>query len=206
MNYETFTIIGDSVAQGYFDETGKGWIVRLFEMLNEDKPCGYYYSDLSHSGDRTYDYFHRLGAEALTRENKNLIITLTDNDIIRHGETADSPMNVSIPLQMELWGKLLSRSKANFEKIYVVSGIPNPQGDPFISDGVKMWFLEEDLVEYQSRIKNLCNEHDIPFVNVYDDLCYQEFYDTMEDGTHPNTKGHIMIAETAYKKFKEIGF
>jgi lysophospholipase L1-like esterase len=204
-DYETYTILGDSVAQGYFDETGKGWVVRLFEMLNADKPSGYYYSHLSHSGDRIYDHYHRLCAEALSRDNDNLIITLTDNDLIRHGETSEAPINISIPLQIELWSKLLKRAKSNFKKIYVIGCSPNPEGEPFIFNGVKMWTTNKDLAEHQSRIKSLCDQHDIPFIDIYDDLNHDEFLNTMDDGTHPNTEGHIMIAELAYKKFKEAG-
>lgn len=206
MTYQTFTVLGDSVAQGYFDETGKGWIIRLFEMLNSDTPGGYFYSQLSHSGDRIYDYYHRLCSETLTRDNKNLIITMTDNDIIRHGETPDSPMNLSIPLQMELWEKILKRALANFRKVYIIGNTPNPQGEPFVHNGVTMWFLNDDLAEYQTRVKKLCAQYDIPFIDIYDDLNHDEFLETKKgDNTHPNAQGHIMISELVYKKLKETG-
>ena len=205
MTYEAYAFLGTSISQGYYDETAKGWVVRLFEKLNADTPGKYYLSHLARSGDRSYDIFHRLCGEAIQRQTDNVIIELSCNDLIRH-DSPDAPTNINQNLQMELWASIIDRAERNFNKVYVTSGLPKREETmPFTYDAVKVWYKNEDIIDYNARVKVLCESNNIPFIHLYPELDNDDYKNTLEDSVHPNTKGHIMIAELAYKKFREAG-
>ncbi len=207
MTYETYAFLGTSIAQGYYDETGKGWVIRLFEKLNVDKPSGYYFSHCARSGDRSYNYWHRLCSEAIQRQMDNLIIEVPCNDLVRQGNNGANT-DMSTALQMELWTQIIDVAKKNFNKIYVTSGFPKNEETmtKTRTPDWNVWYKNEDIIDYNSRIKTLCEKHNIPFMHLFDDLNNEKYLNTLDDSVHPNTDGHIMIADLAYKKFKEIGF
>lgn len=207
MSYETYAFLGTSIAQGYYDETAKGWVDRLFEKLNEDKPAGYYNCSLARAGDRSFNYWHRLCSEAIQRQLDNLIIEVPCNDLVRH-RNWDNPTDLSTDMQMELWGQIITLAQKNFNKVYVTSGLPKNEKTMASTrtPDWDVWYKNDDIVDYNHRIKALCDHKKIPFIHLYDDLNNEDYLNTLDDSVHPNTQGHIMIAETAYKKFKEIGF
>jgi lysophospholipase L1-like esterase len=205
-NYETYAFIGASISQGYFDETGGGWVRRLFEKLNQDKPLNYYYSLHSRAGDRCYDHYYRLCGEAIQRQLDHLIIEVSTNDLIRH-DSPDNQMSVSPTVQMEYWTSIFNLAKKMFGKIYVISALPKDYGSfPYCYDDVKIFYNEDDICDYNKRIENLCSLSKLPFIDLYNDLKQQDYVSTLHlDGVHPDTNGHIMIADLVYKKLKEHG-
>ena len=207
MSYETYAFLGTSISQGYYDETAKGWVVRLFEKLNEDKPAGYYLSHLARSGDRSFDLWYRLCGEAVQRQVDNVIIEVLCNDLVRH-RSWDNPTDLSTDMQMDLWENTISMAKRNFKKIYVTSGLPKNEKTmaQTRTPDWNVWYKNDDIQDYNARVKSLCDKNNIPFIHLYPELDNNDYLETLEDSVHPNTQGHIMIAEAAYKKFKEIGF
>ncbi len=207
MTYETYAFLGTSISQGYYDETAKGWFIRLFEKLNADKPSSYYYSHLARAGDRSFNYWHRLCAEAIQRDTDNLIIEVPCNDLVRH-RSWDNQTDLSTDMQMELWGQIVNVAKKNFNKIFVTSGLPKNEKTmaKTRTPDWDLWYKNEDIQDYNKRVMALCDENDIQFIHLYPELDNDDYLNTLDDSVHPNTKGHIMIAGLAYKKFKEIGF
>src|SRR5690606_13788491 len=121
-DYKTVSFLGTSISNGYFDEDGSGgWVARLFKKLNTDKPGSYYLCNLARSGDRSFDYWHRLCGEAIQRQSDLLIVEVSCNDVIRF-HAADKPMVLSIEMQEELWINILDTAKKNFSGIYIFSG------------------------------------------------------------------------------------
>lgn len=207
MSYKTVTFIGTSITQGFYDHTGAGWFVRLIEKLNSEKPASYYLSNLAQSGDRSYDFLHRLCGEAIQRQSDSLIIEVSCNDIIRQG-SPDAECDLSVGLRHELWNSIIRLAKKNFSEIYITSGLP--QNEPRMAQtrtpDWNVWYKNEDIIAYNAMIENLCAAHNIPFINLFSMLNSQTYLDTLDDAVHLNTDGHIMIADAAYKKFKELGF
>ena len=207
MAYKSYSFLGTSISQGYFDETGKGWVVRLFEKLNTDKPAHYYLSLLACSGDRSYDLWHRLCSESIQRQNDAVIIEVSCNDLVRQG-SIEAQTDLSKGIRMELWGCLLELAKKNFSEVYVTSGLPKNEermAATRTSDW-NVWYKNEDIQEYNADVKVLCAQNNVPFIHLFPELDHAAYKETLEDAVHPNAQGHEMIAEAAYKKFKELGF
>ena len=59
------------------------------------------------------------------------------------------------------------------------------------------YWNNEDMVEYDNIIENICKEKNIDFIPLIDLL---DIIEDLEDGLHPNTKGHKKI----YKRVKEF--
>lgn len=206
--YKSVSFLGTSISNGYFDEEGRGgWIARLFQKLNADKPGSYYLTNLAHSGDRSFDYWHRLCGEAIQRKTDILMIEVSCNDVIRF-HSADNPMVLSMEMQEELWINILDVAARNFSKIYVFSGfVMNEAIGPGI--GVNDWEyynFNADMITTNALVKKLCAARGIVYIDMFDELNVPEYMDNLPDGGHPNAAGHAFAADIAYQKLKEAGF
>ena len=128
MSYKVIAALGDSVTNGYWDETFQGWFGRLAEKISAAYPQSFGFHNLSQDGDRVSDFFHRFAAEGLSREIDFLIITASGNDLIRSPNT-DSPQDLSEHLRNEYWAKLLDLAQKNVSKIVVIDALPRHKDD-----------------------------------------------------------------------------
>lgn len=59
------------------------------------------------------------------------------------------------------------------------------------------------LNEYVHVIEAICNENDIPCLNLFDDFGF-DWREHTSDGCHPNEEGHILIAKAITEKMKNL--
>lgn len=207
-NYKSVSFLGTSISNGYFDEDGSGgWVARLFKKLNTDKPGGYYLCNLARSGDRSYDYWHRLCGEAIPRQTDVLMIEVSCNDVIRFHKP-NAPIIMSIEVQEELWINILTTAKKNFGEIYVFSGFPvNETHMPaIVYNDWPYYNFNSDMIVTNTLIEKLCKGHNIPYIDQFSDLNVPAYLDNLPDGSHPNSTGHEFAATIAHKKLKALGF
>ncbi len=211
---QSVACLGDSITQGYFDEEGLGWVSRLGLLLNKDKRLSYNTRSFGISGDTVFDAWHNLIGQVTHNNPDILIIKIGVNDVcIREGIEPES-FQISRADRLGKWVNILSHVKAKGYKTLVVAPLPieadvirfEPWGEDAKLGQTGFRYEQSAIKTYGEDLKKLCDEHDIPFLSLYDEWLNQDLPSLFIDGLHPNAKGHQLLAEQVYKKFKEIGF
>lgn len=177
-------IFGDSIAWGFYDPIGGGWVTRLknYYMKCSDV-CVY---NLGISGASTETLLRRLETEIKSRNPEIIIFAIGIND----SYWVHSKKGYFVTLD---------KFKANLRKIYDISSkfsnkiifiglndITETLLDPW-DDNIS--YKEEATMKYEEVLKNFCKRKKIQFIDT------REFLDKkdLHDGLHPNTEGHIKI-------------
>ena len=115
-------------------------------------------------------------------------------------------MDISEGLRNEMWRKILPVAKKHIEKVFVVSLTPVLE-DRFPAKG---WFdrdlyhLNSDIEDYNLFLKNLCEEFNIPFIDVATAMLEHNLEELLFDSSHPNEKGHQVIAAEILRQTKNL--
>lgn len=203
MGFRVIGLLGDSIANGYWDDCG-GWFGRLQGKMSEECPLQYGFNNMAQDGDRICDVFHRLGGETLTRYIDTLLIAVGVNDIIRPYR-ADAPFDMSEHLREEYWCRVLDLASRAVNKTIVIGMLPvreNCYPDQDWSDK-PIYTHNCDIEEYNALIEKLCNQRKVDFYNPYNNwqkYCLDNLY---QDACHPNTLGHSKLAEEIFAYLKE---
>ena len=208
MSFEVICCLGDSIANGYWDERGLGWFGRLQEKIAGKYPYKFGFNNLAQSGDRTSDVYHRLCSEALTREPDIVVIAVGCNDITRW-EREDGPTDLSPQARHEWWGRLLKQVKQSGKRALVVGLIPSVEERyPRMGyDGeTPMWQKNEDAKAYNAQIKRWVEAEELAFLDVLDDWLARDYASLIYDGGHPNGKGHELLAGQVLAKLENLGW
>jgi len=201
MSYKVIAVLGDSITNGYWDDTFQGWFGRLAAKVSAAKSGAFGFSNLSQDGDRICDVLHRLGAEGLTRELDILLIAIGVNDVIR-SPSADSPADLSPHLRAEYWNRLLDVAQRNTREIVVFDILPVREEMMPADDG--LWWKNSDIEEYNDLIAEICAERKIPFVRRHDEWATRDLGKLYADCAHPNGVGHKLLADEAYEALSRL--
>ena len=205
MEYKCIGLLGDSIGQGYFSDNNDGWFVKYINMLNKENPKKYSYQNMAVDGERVTDAYHRLHSEAFTKWVDVLFIAIGANDTVRW-DSKESPMDISEGLREEMWRKILPSAKNNLEQVFVVSLLPVME-EKFPALGWndrKLYHLADDIIKYNKFLKNICEEYKIPFIDLTEMWLSNNPDDLLFDTSHPNDKGHQLIADEIYKITKDL--
>jgi len=211
---KSIACLGDSITQGYFDEDGLGWVTRLGKLLNEDKPLSYNTRNFGISGDTIFDAWHNLLSQVTHNNPDILIIKIGVNDVcIREGLRPES-FQISRADSMAKWIKILTHAKAKNYKTIVVGPLPVEQDvirfDAWEEEkkmGQTSFRYEQSAIEnYNNDLEKLCEQNNIPFIRLFETWKESDISSLLIDGLHPNAKGHKLLAQQIFEKFKEIGF
>jgi lysophospholipase L1-like esterase len=105
---QSVACLGDSITQGYFDEDGLGWVARLGQLLNKEKPLSYNTRSFGISGDTVFDAWHNLTSQVTHNNPDILIIKIGVNDVcIREGIEPES-FQISRADRLNKWLKILN--------------------------------------------------------------------------------------------------
>lgn len=186
-------IFGDSIAWGAYDAEKGGWAnrVRLYIDGKDDESETY---NLGISNDDTVGILRRFETEARTREAHFLIFAIGINDsyfIISKNHNR-SPLERFTQNIKEI----IFRSKKITDKILFVGLTPVDEARtmPTIWDADAIY--RNDYVEkYNNKIKEICGNEHIDFVDIFSEMCREDYRAMLSDGLHPNTKGHEWIAQ-----------
>ncbi|MCL2331788.1 MAG: SGNH/GDSL hydrolase family protein [Proteobacteria bacterium] len=205
MSYKVIAALGDSITNGYWDETFAGWFGRMAARISAARPQAFGFYNLSQDGDRICDAYHRLGAELLTRYPADiLIIAIGVNDLLR-GPDSDSPTDLSPHLRAEYWNRLLDIAQKNIKNIIVLDILPiREELIPIEESDGNMWWHNADIAEYNDLIAKICRERKIPFVRRYDAWATRDLSKLYADDAHPNGAGHQMIADEVVAELEKL--
>ena len=201
MTYKVIGVLGDSITNGYWDEDGLGWFGRLSQKIAVNFKFQYGFNNMSNSGDRVCDCYHRLACESLTRRIDILLISVGVNDITRTPEE-NSPNDISIALRSKYWKMILDLSKKSGAKVIVLDILPicEQRYPLFMEDGTAFYRKNDDVEEYNLMLEKLCKEYHVKFIKRYDKWKSRDLISLYRDTAHPLGVAHQMIADEVYEE------
>ncbi|MBS3175346.1 hypothetical protein J4440_05675 [Candidatus Woesearchaeota archaeon] len=184
---QTICIFGDSIVWGSWDPEEGGWVSRLRSYLEtSDYEIRVYNCGVS--GDNTDNLLQRFDVEATAREPSIVIFAIGIND----SQYANSKNNSRVPIERFQYNlqKLINKAKKFTQKIIFLSltKVDESKTMPVPWDTTK-YYDEENVKKYNSKIKDICNKNNLPFIDIFDLLDNSD----LEDGLHPNQEGHKKI-------------
>ena len=204
-DYKILSVIGDSIANGYFDLKNTGWVGRTIQKLQNDKNYGFYARNFAVSGDRITDCLQRFRSQVVSNPGDCLIVECGVNDIARW-DSRDSEHSLSLSFRLECWDALLTEAKRIFSKIYVLQILPVNEQKRFIRDHdyeLAWFYRNDDISEYNDHLRKLCLKYSCDFITYDDALKSVDWNSCLYDDVHPNEKGHELIAQRMYEVLKK---
>jgi lysophospholipase L1-like esterase len=194
-------VFGDSIAQGYWDKNG-GWVARLRKFIDAkgigrgEYDCLVF--NLGVSGDTTEGLLQRLEFETRQRtrfkEETTFIFAIGMNDALLTKENAllVAPKKVENNIQ-----KIIDLAEKFSKKIVFVGLTPVDEGKTNPLPWAPQFSVKnENIKKYDEIIKKVCKKNKILFVELFDNWSKINYNGLLEDGQHPNSRGHEKIFET----------
>jgi lysophospholipase L1-like esterase len=196
-------VFGDSITYGAWDR-GKegGWVHRLKKFLDDkyltDHNFDYPTYNLGISGDTTKDLLERFEFETKQRlkddEVKVIIFQIGLNDsqwVLNQNNFRVPPENFKENIQ-----KLINIAKKLSSKIVFLGLTPveDQKVNPIPWAPEKSYKIE-DIQKYNKIIKTVCQETNVPFIEIFEKWQKLDYKILLEDGAHPNSEGHKKIFE-----------
>ncbi|MDR2902042.1 MAG: SGNH/GDSL hydrolase family protein [Lactobacillales bacterium] len=200
--FKTIGVVGDSIPEGSGDNEGKGWFIRMGEIICARYPGHFRFANMSNGGDIICDALHRLSYEAFSRNIKFLILNVGANDIKRRANSGFE-IDLSVGIRQAYWEKMLKLAKKTGAKIMVLDILPIIEEK---GNGINPIRYNSDIEAYNALIGALCQEHGVPFLRRYPHWQNDSLQEYYADGLHPNAKGHQRIAEEVYRKINDMGW
>jgi len=190
---KTTCVFGDSIAWGAYDPKNGGWVNLLRGHLEPQDISVY---NCGVSGNNTDDLLERFKVEAKARKPERIIFAIGIND----SQYIDSRDNTRVPEDkfVKNLETLIGQAKEFTDEI-VFLGLTQVEESKVMpipwSDENKN-YGNTNVGTYNSLIEEVANKFGIPFVGILDLLKIDE----LEDGLHPNSKGH----EKIFQKVKDF--
>lgn len=188
-------MIGDSIAHGYYDEQNLGYFTRLAQKILSIHSGEYVFSNMSQSGDNVADATNRAIHEVLSRNFDLILVNIGINDL-RRREDSDLQLDFSEGARRMYWNKLLDMLALAKAKVVVLD--LTPVIEERYSEQATLIRYNADVEKYNEIIKEICNNHNIAFFSRYSSWKKRELKDLYKDATHPNAKGHQIMADEIY--------
>lgn len=195
-------IFGDSIAYGAWDTEG-GWAERLKIFSNKKSiaSCLEFYCpvyNLAIDGDTVDGIIKKIDNETEERllEKETIIFFATGiNDSCFVKSTAKllvSPDKFKNSIQ-----KLIICAKKYSSKIIFIGLTPveETKTNPIPWSTTGKSYNNINIKKYDRIIKNICLENKIYFIDILKEFEKVNYKNLLEDGLHPNTKGHEKIFE-----------
>jgi len=200
-------IFGDSITWGAWDLEEGGWVQRLKNFLGKDSlsssDSDFTVYNLGISGDTTDALLTRLGFETKVRlrEGEEIILVFAygvNDSAFLHQENS-----LWVPLEKykENLQKILEIGKKFSSKIIFIGLTPVDEKRTTPVSWVPISYKNENIIKFNNTLRGFCKENDVYFVEIYEKLAKMDYPNLLEDGAHPNSKGHKEIFEIVKKFF-----
>jgi len=195
-------VFGDSITYGAWDKEG-GWVQRLRKFLDKktlsEENSYFLVYNLGISGDTTEDLLERFDFEIRQRfkekEKTFIIFAIGANDsYFLHSKNG---FRTPIEKFKENVCELIKLAQIFSSKIIFVglTLVDEAKTTPIPWD-INKSYKNEYIKRYNEIIKSVCKENKIYFVEIFEDWAKTDYKKLLEDGLHPNSKGHQKIFET----------
>ncbi len=181
-------VFGDSTAWGAWDTEKGGWVNRLWLFFAEKKEnTENTIYNLSIDGGTTETILNRFESEAKIREADVLIFQSGGNDAAYEHEEN----NFWIPLDKfkENIEEIIQKAKKITDKVLFIGfkNVDESRTKPVSWRDI--YYTNENIKNYKNEMKDICKKHNVPFLDIFGLLTNED----LEDGLHPNSKGHQKI-------------
>lgn len=200
-------IFGDSITLGAWDREG-GWAQRLNKFLISKtlKTVNFWDTDFittynlgidSIAGENSKSLLERFESETKRRLSENetkfiFAIGKNDSSFIKNKRSFSTPPKIfekNIQKIIELSQKYSSKI------LFVGTAMVDESKTAPICWNKNMYYKNEYLQKYNQIIKNVCLKNKTHFIEIYKEFEKNDYKILLEDGLHPNSKGHKMIFE-----------
>lgn len=190
-------IFGDSIVWGASDHEKGGWVERIKTYCMENHEDVEVYN-LGVSGDNTDDLLNRVESEAKAREADLIIFAIGSND--SQYIEIKSNRRVSPERFEDNLTKLSVIARDVTDKVIFVglAGVDESKTMP-IPWNPKKYYDNEGQDRYNEIITSFCRGNGFKYVDIGSVIGI----DDLEDGLHPNSRGHGKIFEVVLKELKE---
>lgn len=161
-------ILGDSISSGYGVAIEKNWV----SLMLSKKPCSYKLLNLSAQGATSSDGLTTINKFFHKHKTRYLLLELGGNDALRGGALTKLSDNLN---------EIITLAEENNTGVILVGvDLPPNYGNFFRK-------------RFQNTYEHIAKRHDIPLIQ----LDFPQNPNLLQDdGIHPNTKGHQLIADS----------
>lgn len=188
---QAITVFGDSITFGAGDSLDRGWCGRLKKYF-ESKGGHHYLYNLGICGNTTEDILKRFDVEAKARVTFKR--ELDENIILFSAGINDSKILVkenTYRMEIDTFSKniktLIDKAKAYTPKIAFIGLTP--------VDEEKTSRTNERVKKFNDSIKEICQENNIPFFDMFEEFSKLDYKKLLSDGLHPNPEGYQKMYE-----------
>lgn len=201
---------GHSITQGFWDAEG-GYIARLRKFLDKkslESPDEYYYEtyNLGVSGNDSDQLKQRFSNELEARlwdEDKTLILIQIGANDIQYLQEKDK-IRVDKQEYRENLESLIKEAREYTEKVVLVGELHTAIEGP-IPWSEDKHLSDERLGEYVEVQRKVAKEKEVPYVDLRGLKTKEEWTELLEDGSHPDNKGHELIYKAVKKELVDEG-
>lgn len=193
--------LGDSITEGFGDDLAIGWAGRLSQRLNAPGDETHWsVSNLGCGGDTILDGKHRL-APALLNYPTHIIMAFGTNDMAHVIWPDDTGSKLHLQYARQVWLQLLTHIKGLNIQIAVIGTLPVIESEfpfqfkPYAPDDRGYSFFNADQQAYNAMLKQVCTDHDVLMVDLFEDWMKRDLKTLLCDGLHPGTRGYDLLAE-----------
>ena len=207
----TICVFGDSIAYGAWDHEG-GWVSRLRKHLDEktlkEEDTYYEIYNLGVSGDTTADLLKRFDSEISARKDE---IEGPEGLVILFAIGINDPgmLHAQNPVSQRTFEKnietLIKKARVFTRKIVFLGGQPVDETKTHpVYWNKEMHYDNKSIQRDNLIIRRACAKNNAPFVDLYGPFG-KEYQKLLEDGVHPNDRGHDKIYKAVKSALIEQG-
>ncbi len=182
-------VFGGSISAGYYDYKMGGWVNRLkVFFFNKDNEIAVYNRCVS--GDSTDDIVKRVKTDLESIEPEVVIFHLGTNDS-RHTTTTNDYFVPPERFEKNV-ASLIKLAKKHTDKLLFaeILRVDESKVCPIPWHRTE-YYYNKNIREYNAIIHRIAKKNNIPVILIYDKLTNS----MLDDGLHPNSKGHQRIFE-----------
>lgn len=195
-----YIIFGDSITHGYWDEQC-GWARRfqsdIFKktLASDFAWYGSVY-ELGIPGDTSEGLLKRFKNEFVARYDEEVehvvIFAIGLNDAQR--DLITNQQLVPPEKFKENIGSLIQQAQEYVKKIIIIGPTPvnEKMTDPLEWMPTRA-YRNSDIQTYNNFLSEICEREHLTFIDLFTPFVDSSFIKTLDDGVHPNTKGHEMM-------------
>ena len=193
-------IIGDSIAHGFYDTEDLGWVARLGRLILQKHGGEYVFNNMAQAGDNIADAYHRAITEVGSRHFDLILVNVGINDL-RRRKNSDLLLDFSEGARQMYWQKLLDFLGSTGAKIVVTDLVPVVENKYF--EDASLIRRNTDVERYNEIIGEVCAAYGVPFLARYEKWKQRNLQELYQDATHPNARGHQLMAEEIFAFLQE---
>jgi lysophospholipase L1-like esterase len=188
---QAITVSGDSITFGAGDSLDRGWCGRLKKYF-ESKGGHHYLYNLGICGNTTEDILERFDVEAKARvtfkreQDENVIlfsVGINDSKILIEEKTN----RMKIDAFSKNIKTLIDKAKSYTPKIAFIGLTPVEED--------KTARTNERVKEFNDSIKEICQQNDVLFFDMFEEFSKLDYKKLLSDGLHPSPEGYQKMYE-----------